>query len=423
MKNLFVLCLLLLLSLQTTMASVIGAFYHGQYRIGLFKDSYLDLDKPTHVIVIGSAVKEDSDQFFQSGVSKAQRYKELWPNEQVVFMSSPEVKDTDDESVFNKFNIVVTKVVKENFTGDKLINELMQFNKIASLDFYGHSSPWSLKIGKRDSAFDPAAYPKSLKKLKTKFTPNAYISLNACSTGFMIAPTMSRLLELPVSGSLTSSMFERIESDGLWYKEYDWTEGNYVEVNNKSYEESLSCSLGFCWRMKPSRFDYASYWGVFKEGGLSFYKFFCNFDDNRDNHCEKGMAKSLLSFPSVHPLTENSSVEEFKDVAFDWLCSTAKDKKYFNHCVDGITAALNRGDFVFQTHPGNELICDFKSCKAKIVCKDKVIFGSGPKGGSCKLEAEQNPSPTTAAKELQSFLKGFKSLKQWLFLNHFKGRT
>lgn len=412
MKNLFVLCFLLSLCMHQSMASM---FYHGQYRIGLFKDSYLDNDKPTHVIIVGSAVKDDSNQFFQSGVARAQRYKELWPNDQVVIMSSPEVKGTDDEAVFDEFNIVVVQLIKENFTGDKLIKELMAFNRIESLDFYGHSSPWSLILGKRDSSFDPTAYPKSLKILKNKFSPNAFITLNGCNTGFTIAPALSRLLELPVSGSLTSSLFERIESDGLWYKEYDWSSGNYVEINNRSYNESLSCSLGFCWRMKPSRFSYSSYWGVFKEGGLSFYKFFCNFDNNRDKHCEKGMAKSLLAFPSVHPLTLNSSIDEFKDVAFDWLCSTANDKKYFNKCIEGISAAIKRGDFVFQTHPGNELMCDFKSCKAKVICKDK-IFGQGPRGGSCKIEAEQNPNPTTAARELESLLTGFHGLKDWFFL-------
>ncbi|MDD4974059.1 MAG: hypothetical protein PHY93_06890 [Bacteriovorax sp.] len=75
----------------------------------------------------------------------------------------------------------------------------------------------------------------------------------------------------------------------LHTKEEDWTKDNYVEVNNNSYNEDVTCALGLCWRMKPSRFNYTSYWGQFKEGGLSFYKLFCNFENNSDGHCEKGL--------------------------------------------------------------------------------------------------------------------------------------
>ena len=397
-----ILCLFLLLAGKAS-----AGFYRGQYRLGLFKDAHFDASKITHVIVVGSALKEDSNQFFQSGLSRAQRYKENWPNHQVVFLSSPEVRKTDDEEVFDQFGIRVLKVVKENFTGDRLINELSQFPQIASLDFYGHSSPWALKLGKSDSAFDPTAYAKSLKKIKGNFLPGAYITLSACSTGFNIAPTLSRALEIPVAGSLTSSLFERIESDGLWYKEDDWSGENSIELNTVSYTGPFNCTEGLCWRMKPARTSYSSYWGKF-DSGLSFYKFFCDFD-NTDQRCEKGMAKSLLSFPSVRPLSQNSTEKEFSEVAFDWLCSTAKNKEYYKNCVNGITQAIARGDNIFQSHPGNELICDFKGCEAKIACKGK-IFGDGPRGGTCKISFTSNPAPVNAAREFQSLMAGFRLL-------------
>ncbi|MGZ3809317.1 MAG: hypothetical protein ACXVCE_14630, partial [Bacteriovorax sp.] len=247
---------LFLLSLSNCFA---GPFYKGEYRLGLYQDSSFDPEKPTHVIIVGSAAKEDSDQFFQSGVARAQRLKGLWPNHQVVIMSSPEVRGTDDEKVFNDFNIVVYKMVNNTFTGDKLMAELGEIQKIASINFYGHSSPWGLKLGKSDAAFDPTAFTKSLANLRSKLLPNAYMTISSCNSGFSIAPELSRVLEIPVAGSLTSSVFERIESDGLWYKEDDWTKENYVEVNSRSYSEELPCALGLCWRMKPSRYNYSSY--------------------------------------------------------------------------------------------------------------------------------------------------------------------
>ena len=89
-KFFFYLSLLCLIVMNTATAG----FYRGEYRLGLFKDGNFDPAKITHVIVVGSAAKEDSNQFFQSGMSRAQRYKELWPDHQVVFLYSPEVRDT-----------------------------------------------------------------------------------------------------------------------------------------------------------------------------------------------------------------------------------------------------------------------------------------------------------------------------------------
>lgn len=386
-------------------------FYRGEYRLGLYKDFQLDPDKVTHVIVVGSGVKEDSNGFFQSGIARAQRYKELYPQQQVVIMSSPEVKGSDDEEVFRDFNVPVVKMINESFTAEVLLSELKNFSQIASLDFYGHSSPWALKLGKSDAAFVPSLYEKRLKALKANFLRSAVITLNGCNSGFSIAPDLSRLLELPVSGSLTSTVLERIESDGHWYKEANWTRENYVTTNAVSFSDELDCSFGLCFRMKPTYASYSSYWGYFKEGGLPFYKFFCNYDNNTDGRCEKGMATSLLAFPSVKALTTDSSLEDFQAVAFDWLCSTQSNKNKFQECVAGISAAIKRGDLVYQIHPTTELNCNFKTCNAKVVCKDKM-FGSGPKGGSCKLDVVIKPRPTNAAQEMLSFLKGYEQLKK-----------
>lgn len=382
--------------------------YQGVTRIGLYKDSFLDTNRVTHIIVVGSAVDEDSNQYFQSGILRAEKYKQLWPDHQVVIMSSPEVRKTKDEKVFADFNVPVIKIINSSFTPEVFLPELKTYSKIASLDFYGHSSPWALKLGKSDAALTPSAYEKKLRALKGNFLPGAYITLNGCNSGFSLAPDLSKYLELPVSGSLTGTLFERIESDALWYKESDWTPENYVTINPVTFGEDVACSLGFCWRMKPSHYSYSSYWGQFKEG-LNFYKFFCNFENN-DGRCEKAMALSLLSFPSVKSIDESSSLEDFKTVAFDYLCTTYKNKTKFDECVSGITEAITRGDLVYKSHAGPELNCNFQTCNALVVCKEKR-FGSGPKGGTCRLKTTIQPNPTNAAQEMVSLLKGFELLK------------
>lgn len=384
----------------------------GEYRIGLFKDTAVDFQKITHIIVVGSAVNEDSDQFFQSGLGRAERYKEQWPDHQVIIMSSPDVKNMTDEQVFAKYKIPVVKHVNKKFNANLLLDEMSQFSQIASFDFYGHASPWAMIIGKTHAAFDPSAHYARLKKLRANFVGDAYATLNACNTGFYLAPDLSLGLAIPVSGSLTSSLFEQIQSDGFWYKEDDYdAPKNYVNVNRFSYKSHMPCELGFCTRMKSSRKNYSSFWGTFDEGGLSFDKFFCNYENNQDGRCERGMAMSLMSFPSVLPINLNAGEEDFKSVVYDWLCSTGTTKDYFTKCVNGIEGAIERGDLLYQSHPGNELNCDFASCNAKIVCKYKSDV-EGPEPGSCKLDTIPNQAPTNAAREYLSFMKGFKAIKQ-----------
>ncbi|MBC7537307.1 MAG: hypothetical protein H7281_00680 [Bacteriovorax sp.] len=378
-----------------------------EYRVGLYQDTVLDLDKITHIIIVGSAVKEDSDQFFQSGLSRGYRYKELYPDHQVVIMSSPDVLNTTDDQVFEKYNIIVIKKVLEKFTAKNMLIEMNLFNRIASFDIFGHSSPWAMKIGDMNAAFSPYEHITALKLLRSKLLPNAFATLNACNTGFIIAPDLSEILQIPVAGALTSSMFERIGADGHWYKESDAIKGNYVEVNKFSYNQSVLCSLGLCNRMKPSRENYYSVWGHFTEGGLSFSKFFCKFN-NSDGHCERGMANSLFGFPSVLPLSLNSNSDDFKAIVFDWLCSTGGDRDYYQKCMTGIEDAIARYDLVYQAHPSNELMCDFKSCNSTVICQNDPV--NGPILGTCHLNTPINPEPTNAAREFISFMKGFDDL-------------
>ncbi len=381
-----------------------------EYRVGLYQDYLLDTNRITHVIVVGSAMYEDSDQFFQSGLSRAQRYKEINPDHQVVIISSPDVLNTPDEEIFIKYKVVVAKKVLEKITATKLLLELNEYSQIASLDFFGHSSPWAMKIGATNASFSPDEYYQELKSLRPHFLPNAYVTLNACNTGFYIAPSLSNALKLPVSGALTSSMFEKIGADGFWYKEDDWIKGNYTDLNRVSYLQSVICATGLCNRMKPSRWNYSSIWGNFKEGGISFNKFFCNYS-NYEETCEKGMANSLLAFPSILPISIESTPDDYKKVVFDWLCSTSNDPNFFKQCATGIESAVSRYDLVYRGHPSNELMCDFKSCHAKVIC-ERDADGT-PKYGTCHIKTPINPEPTNLAREFTSLMSGFERLQDY----------
>ncbi|MCF8060353.1 MAG: hypothetical protein K9K67_13715 [Bacteriovoracaceae bacterium] len=377
------------------------------YLVGTFEPQNFSYKKITHILVPGSAMGDESDQFFQTTLLRAKMYRKLYPTHQVVIISQPDVIKASQEEVFARFNLPILENVGSKLTAGQLLSQMLKFEKIASFDFYGHSSPWALRLGKKDASMYAS---DGFAKLKSKFIPGAYATLNGCNGGFILAPDLSKLWGIPVSGALTGSLFERLQADGKWYKKPDRTQSEWSLENAVNFESAASCSEGVCWRMKPQRNNYGSYWGNFKEGGLSFYKFFCNYP-NADKSCFKGMANSILSFQAVTAPTQKPSWATYEAKVFDYLCSTAKDSNYFDSCVEGIKSAVARGDNVFKAHPGNALNCDFKKCDAEVVCKQKRLFGrSGPKPGTCHLDTKVNQNPTTIVREYLAFKKGFEQL-------------
>ncbi|MCF8060041.1 MAG: hypothetical protein K9K67_12140 [Bacteriovoracaceae bacterium] len=359
----------------------------------------------THIIVVGSAMSEDSDQFFQSALLRGKIFQDLYPNHQVVIISQPDVIKATQEEVFGRFGVKIVATEKGQLTAAQLYRVMAKFEQIASFDFYGHASPWSLRLGQKDASMYPS---KGYAKLKDRFMKGAYATLNGCNTGFNMAPGLSKLWNIPVSGTLTGALFERLQADDHWYKKPDRTRSEWVTQNRTNFEDARSCSEGVCWRLKAQRNSYASYWGYFKEGGLSFSKFFCNYSDS-ENSCLEGMAKSLLASPSTNLAKLNPSWEEFEAKVFDQLCSTALEPEYFEKCVEGIKKTISNGERVFQMHPGNALQCDFNGCNARVDC-DQSSSSNEPKPGSCHLQTVKNSNPTTLVNEYLNYKRAFENL-------------
>lgn len=373
------------------------------YLVGTLEPQKFSYDRVTHILVPGSAMGDESDQFFQTTLLRAKLYQKLYPNHQVVIISQPDVIKASQEEVFERFNLPIIEKVGDKLTAGQLLSQMLKFKKIASFDFYGHSSPWALRLGKKNASMYAS---EGFAQLKNRFIEGAYATLNGCNGGFTLAPALSKLWGIPVSGALTGSLFERLQADGKWYKKSDRTRSEWTTENGINFTPAQPCRNGVCWRMKPQRYNYGSYWGNFREGGLSFYKFFCNYNDT-NNSCYKGLAKSMLSFQAVAPVSTKPSWETYEAKVFDYLCSTNKDPDYFESCVEGIKAAVARGDNVFQAHPGNAIHCDFKKCHAKVVCQQKRFFGSGPKPGTCRLDTKRNTRPTTLVREYLAYKKAF----------------
>ena len=134
---------------------------------------------------------------------------------------------------------------------------MLFFKTIASFDFYGHSSPWAVKLAKKNGTITPKSHKSALEKLIPHFTKYAYATLNGCNGGFQLAPRLSAVWKIPVSGSLTSTKFERLQKDGF-YKKSDRTDSEKLRSNTLSFKEPLDCSKGVCWRFVRCKVTQAS---------------------------------------------------------------------------------------------------------------------------------------------------------------------
>lgn len=389
----------------------------------------IDLAKTSHLLLVG-----DSESLGQlplwAATTKARRIAELYPDEQVVLFLT---KDIRDQSVAKLGASTVQEVNSGNVTlGDfrrldasKLVAALDRFTRIASIEFFGHSSPFGALT--ETSGEDRNLNPENLGVLADNFARdrNPFVALNGCNGGATLAPALSKVLRVPVSGAMTGSNFQVLMSDGRWYPN---DPGYYpaglqaVPTNDKSLRVPTSCSKGACVRMKPQDSPYRGIWALPSTGfqyGLGFYKFFCAWDEaDRDGSCARGMAESLYTFPSTRLIDRRSSDADFREVVADFLCNTNKENEWYDSCranlFDAVANDKPLSTMRYATEYSHE--CSFSGCSQKLRCKE--IDGVWQYkscvwvDGSCRDDQKpaacrpKNEAPHTATNEFDRYLKG-----------------
>lgn len=377
------------------------------YFLMTFKTQTIDYNLPTRLLTAGRGEKLGT-QFQEVATAKALKYRELNANEQIVLISSNE-PDIDNARILRNFGFVIHKETSRTFDGEKFLEEAIKFKKILSLDIFGHSSAqYGLYFDSRRHRLERDS--SGIAKLKGNFLKDAYAILHGCNTGFNLAPTLSALWGIPVAGSMTSTNFQKMHSDGNFYltEKGFYPNEDWAEVNDKSYESEVKCSSGACLRLKPDNSRYIGFWGEYAGGGLPFYKFFCIKNSPQD--CMRIMAKSMFSSLGEERVDSNSSIEEYQRAVVDFLCPISIKKDLRSECEKNLANALVTGIETYNPFAHTQLECDFKGCKAKISCKE-IIFTNIIKPGSCELENTFNGKSSTIVREYKAYLEGFKSLK------------
>ncbi len=396
----------------------------------------VDVKKTTRILLIGDSHQLE-DLPLRAASTRARRYAQLYPQDQIVYFVTKEMGAGD----LSKNGL--RAVSKEPFgdiklsdlsalESDKLIAALAKFRRIASIDFFGHSSPFGalLENDGQNRTLGPLV-PSNIAVLKGRFArdANPYVMFHGCNGGIMAAKMLSKTWEIPVAGALTGSNFQTLRSDGRWY--YN-DEGFFpagtteVAANDKSYAAGMvpQCAAGACVRLKPQDSPYRGIWANPETGfqfALGYYKFFCNYAD--DGSCAKGMARSIHGFPSVKPIDQRSSDADVQDVLADFFCNGTADPKTFDTCKAGLFAAASSGTAFSPMKSANDysLECDFAKCEQKLRCS---VIGDQPQYKSCVFvdaacrddqPAQQcrskNTSKQTTSREVKKYLEGQRLLR------------
>ena len=160
-----------------------------------------------HIFVIGRA-GELGDLFLRSVQTKMLRYKDLYPNDQLIMIGVAELH-RKRSFIQNNFKMTIVKSDRKRLTAKRLVKILQGYQNIKSIDFFSHSgAAYGISLEKNE----PLKYSQSenMAALKKVISPDTYIVFNGCNSGFLQAPMFSEILGIPVFGSLTSTDFHKI---------------------------------------------------------------------------------------------------------------------------------------------------------------------------------------------------------------------
>lgn len=385
------------------------AFNSHAYIMTALNTDKVDFNRPTHILVAGAG-DDLGIQFQLVARSKALKYSQLYPNEQIVLISHDE-PEVDNKALLNVWGFQFIKKDRSTFNGKSFIDETSKFNQIATIDIFSHSSA-QYGIHLDGKAHRLTLNTKGLEQLKGHFTKDAYVFLHGCNSGFNLAPFLSDIWEIPVAGSMTSTNFQKLHSDGNFYltEQGSYPSNEWAQTNEKGFAGPVSCSkAGMCSRLKPDNNPYVGFWGEYHDGGLPFYKFFCTKTAVPD--CKRIMAKSLLSFNSTSNITPNSSLEEYKKVLFDFLCPVSSTKNLRGECEIALEKSLTVGSQTYNPFSQEQVECDFKSCQVEIKC-EKVLLTGVYKPGTCTLINLAGHDATTMVREFKAYLEGYAEMRK-----------
>lgn len=310
--------------------------------------------KRTHVFVVGRG-DELGELLQKAAISKALYTKQVFPQDQILLIGVEEYNRDEQLAAIKRKGFSNIEFVPASLNQDRLFSKLELFQNIASLHFFTHSA---VKFGMRlDSIEDRLEPSDDWTRIKKSLTPDAFIFLNGCNTGFILAPAVSKQLGVPTFGSMTATNIDRKASDGKFYE---------VEAI-LPIGVRFACDREPCYRMSPDNAPYSGHWGKFNGGGLGFFKMFCHLADQEQ--CLKTLSLTLATHIGVTSLGSPKNFAEaknnYQNVVLERLCPSYGSEKTKNECSRQILN-LNKN---YNPFLGSPLQCSMTNCDFELTCR------------------------------------------------------
>lgn len=356
--------------------------FKGAFAFNIILKPSADKKAPTDVYLVGHG-PEMGSLFLHAAVANARKMAELHPERsQLILWAKNQGKDTD-RWIAGQTGFKIVESNNKKLSLDDVLEQMMKLQSISSFHYFGHSNAFAGAAFQGQGGWFSEG-KSGVAELKKKFTKDAFAILHGCNSGFITAPNLSKLWSIPVFGSLTSTDFVKLHTNGEWYNNNDgnFPEGDWAKVNEVSYEEAKDCSKFSCVRMKPDAKPYTGDFGNYRVG-LSFYKAFCA--NKEPESCFAGILSGVLSFPSSHKVYDR---ESFKEHVIEILCPGNVNAQRKENCHK----ALRENDQNLKIFAGKQLACTLQSCTFKVLNEGGVFSSQknfdGADAGNSTLFAE-----------------------------------
>lgn len=355
----------------------------------------LEVSRPTHFLVVTEG-QELANLPYETALTQAKFIKNQYPQDQVVFISEFEFKNQtlNQMQLWNLDMVFYSRDPYNYFSllsTPSLVRYLRMFTKIKSLQLYGHANiPTGARLHEGFRFGQSEEEYVYIAQLKRNFTPDAYVILSGCNSGWIMAVRLSKDWGIPVAGAFTGTIFEKVEPN--------------TTISN--------CASGKCIRQVPQNTIYHGHYGSYLNPALNFFKFFCV--GLIKDKCQTGMAKSMINSVNNYPKKLNlMSLADYKLIVADNLCRV-DDSGNKNKCLNALKNfdslpkqnADLRGSFFMKTAFG-QLNASFEGHNAVIECV-KRPENDDPQ---CTIKAETDAKTDTFIREYESYLQGFELLK------------
>lgn len=369
----------------------------------------LATDRPTHILV-STEGQELANLPYEAALTQALYIKKQHPTDQVIIISDFDLKN----QTLNQLNIWNLDLIfysrSQNsaiatLSSFSLVSYMKQFTKIKSFHIYGHSNiPYGarlfrqFRLGRFESDF------QDLAQLRKNFAENAYAILSGCNSGWSLAIKLSEVWQIPVAGSFTGTVFEKLGSD----RNFHLTSNKQITFAQSNM--NVSCYKGACIRQVPQNTVYNGHYGSYETPSLNFLKFFCKGMKNLER-CYKGMATAALNSTNVYSQKyQSTTLNEYKNIVSDILCrseETGTRQNCFNF-LSKLNTATHRTSFFMNSKYG-QLNANFEGHDGQTSCT-KI---EGKEEINCTITSQKtNQKVDTMAREFEAYMMGFNLLKK-----------